>query len=253
MLHHPIIDKLEQLRFYGMANALRDQLAQPESDRLSFMERLGLMVDREASARANRALKLRLRRAHLHQAACIEDLDFCAPRGLDQRLMLDLASCDWIRQHLNVIITGPTGVGKSFIACALAHKACLEGFKARYHRLPRLLEELALARASGRYLQVLHTLSRLDVLVLDDWGLQSVTSAQQECLFQILDDRIQKRSTIATGQMPVEHWHETMPNPTLADAILDRLVQPAYRIKLKGESMRKRLLKTPAHTHQENP
>jgi len=239
MPHHPTLDLLEQLRFHGMASALRDQLAHPDSERLSFMERLGLLLDREASERANRALQSRLRRAKLHQTACMEDLDYRTDRGLDQRLMLSLASCDWIHQHLNVIITGPTGTGKSYLACALAHKACLEGFTARYHSLPRLLEELAIARADGRYLKVLRTIAKLDVLVLDDWGLINLTQPQQEDLFQVLEDRVQKRSTIATSQLPVVHWHSTMVNPTIADALMDRLVQPAYHIELKGDSMRK--------------
>ena len=238
---HPTLIALEQLRFHGMAAALREQLVQPDIQELDFMERLGLLVDRESSQRESVRLKGRLRRANLRQQACIEDLDFRASRGLDKRLMLHLAGCDWIRKHQNVIITGPTGVGKSYIACALAHKACLEGFKARYFRLPRLLEDLALARGDGRYLKLLHTLSRLDTLVLDDWGLTKLTSAQQEDLLELLDDRHQSRSTIATSQMPVKNWHQAMANPTLADAILDRLVHNANHIELAGGSMRKHL------------
>ncbi len=239
MNHHPIFTQLDHLRFHGMARALRDQFAQPDTERLAFLERLALLLDCEASDRENKALSSRLRRAKLHQVACMENIDYRTTRGLDQRLMLQLANGDWIRRHLNVIVTGPTGTGKSYLACALAHKACLEGFTARYHRLPRLLEELTIVRADGRYLKFLRALSRLDVLVLDDWGLCKISHAQQEDLFQILDDRIQKRSTIATSQLPVQHWHEMMANPTIADAILDRLVQPAYRIELEGESMRK--------------
>lgn len=232
MTYPATFDQLTQLRFHGMARALRDQLAQPDIERLSFLERLGLLLSQEISDRESRSLAARLSRAKLHQGACMEEIVYRASRGLDQRQRLQLASCDWIRKHLNGIITGPTGTGKSFLACALAHKACLEGFRARYHRLPRLLEELSLARADGRYLKLLNQLSRLDVLILDDWGLFQITSTQQEDLFQLLDDRIQKRSTIATRQFPVEHWHQTMANPTLADAWLDRLVQPAYRIEL---------------------
>ena len=241
MLTHPTLQKLEQLRFYGMADALRDQLNQPGAERLSFMERLGLLVDHEASRRESIRLKSRLRRAHLRQQACMEDLDYRTERGLDRRLMLYLAGCDWIREKQNIIITGPTGAGKSFIACALAHNACLKGYTVRYHRLQRLLEDVLLARAEGRYLKVLYTVSRLNVLVLDDWGLKNLTSAQQEDLLEVLDDRHQKSSTIATSQLPVEQWHKAMTNPTLADAILDRLVHNAHRISLTGDSMRKHL------------
>lgn len=241
MQHHSTLDQLEKLRFRGMARALRDQLAQPDMERLSFTERLGLLLDREISDRASRSLTTRLRRAKLHQNACMEEIDFRTARGLDQQQLLQLASCDWIRRHLNVIITGPTGTGKSFLACALAHKACLEGYRVQYHQLSRLLEELSVARADGRYLKLLNTLRKLDVLILDDWGLMQLSQPQQEDLFHIIEDRIQKRSTIATSQLPVEHWHQNMANPTIADALLDRLVQPAYRIELKGDSMRKQV------------
>ena len=244
MHHHSTIDQLETLRFHGMASALRDQLAQPDIERLSFIERLGLLLDRELSDRESRSLTARLRRARLHQNACMEEIDYRTARGLDPQQLLQLTSCKWIRRHLNVIITGPTGTGKSFLACALAHKACLEGYRVRYHQLPRLLEELSIARADGRYLKILKTLRNLDVLILDDWGLMQLSQPQQEDLFQLLDDRIQKRSTIATSQLPVEHWHQTMANPTIADALLDRLVQPAYRIELQGDSLRKQLTNT---------
>lgn len=249
MLPHPTLTKLEQLRFHGMAGALREQLAMPEADQLSFMERLGLLLDHEASVRENERLRSRLRRARLRQDACMEDLDYRANRGLSKRLMLHLATGHWIRNHENVIVTGPTGVGKSFVACALGHKACLNGFTARYFRLPRLLEELAVARAEGRYLKVLRTLARLDVLVLDDWGLKRISTDQQEDLHELLDDRIHKRSTIATSQLPLDQWHAMMANPTLADAILDRLAHIAHRIALKGESMRKQLAKVSSPVH----
>ena len=249
MLPHPTLEKLEQLRFRGMASALREQLALPETNQLSFMERLGLLLDREASVRENARLQSRLRRAHLRQTACMEDLDYRASRGLSKRLMLHRSTSDWIRRHENVIVTGPTGVGKSFVACALGHKACLNGFTARYFRLPRLLEELAVARAEGRYLKRLRTLARLDVLVLDDWGLKRISTDQQEDLHELLDDRIHKRSTIATSQLPLDTWHEMMANPTLADAILDRLAHTAHRIALTGESMRKLLANVSSPTH----
>lgn len=241
MLTHPTIEQLEKLRFYGMADALRDQLNHPGIEQVAFMDRLGEMVDREANRRESIRLKSRLRRARLRQQACMQDIDYRMHRGLDRRLMLYLAGCDWIRQKQNVIITGPTGVGKSYIACALAHTACLKGFKVRYFRLQRMLEDVALARAEGRLLKLLRTLSRLSVLVVDDWGLKKVTSAQQDDLLEILDDRHQVSSTIATSQLPVERWHQAMENPTLADAILDRLVHNAHRIQLTGDSMRKQM------------
>ena len=237
--HHSTLDQLEKLRFYRMARALRDQLAQPDINRLSFLERLTFLLDCEASDREHSALNLRLRRAKLHQIACMEDIDYQTPSGFNRQQMLQLANCDWIRCQQNVILTGPTGTGKSYLACALARKACPEGFNACYHRLPRLPEELSIARVDGQYLNVLNKLKKLDVLVLDDWGHSPLTQTQQEDLSQILDDRIQNRSTIATGRLPFEHWHQSMANPTFADAILDRLVQPAYRVELSGESMRK--------------
>lgn len=250
MLTHPTLDKLEALRFYGMAAALREQLAHRESEQLDFLERLGLLVDREATVREDQRLKSRLRRAHLRQQACVEDLDYRTGRGLDRLLIRSLSSCDWVRRHLNVVVTGPTGVGKSFVACALAHKACLEGFSVRYYRLPRLLEDLALARGDGRYLKILKQIARLQVLVLDDWGLTTLTSLQQQDLFELLDDRHQRSSTIATSQLPLHLWHESMENPTLADAILDRLIHNAHRIALKGDSMRKHLAKMADVTEQ---
>jgi DNA replication protein DnaC len=241
MLTHPTLDKLEAMRFTGMAKALRDQMQTPEVDKMGFLERLGLLVDREMTEREDRRLKSRLRRAGLKQQAVMEDLDYRTGRSLDQGLMLKLASCDWVRAHHNIVITGPTGAGKSFIACALAHKACLEGFGARYERLSRLLERVEISRGDGSYLKLLKQLARVDVLVLDDWGLAQLKSSQQRDLLELLDDRHQARSTIATSQLPVSSWHEAMTNPTLADAILDRLVHNAYRIELKGESMRKQL------------
>lgn len=239
MLTHPLLDKLDTLRFTGMARALREQLQMPEIEDLSFLDRLGLLIDREATEREDRRLQSRLRRAGLRQQACLEDLDYSAGRGLDRALMLQLASCDWIRRHQNVLITGPTGVGKSFVACALAHRACLEGYGARYHRLPRLLEDVELARGDGRYLKLLKQLSKIDVLVLDDWGLVHLTANQQRDLLELLDDRHERRSTIATSQLPLASWHEAMTDPTLADAILDRLIHTAHRLDLRGDSMRR--------------
>ena len=222
-----------------MARALSEQLDQPEIDQLSFEERLGLLVDREMTERADRRLQTRLRQAKLKQSACLEDLDYRHPRNLDRGLIEDLAQCHWVRKHLNVLVIGPTGVGKTWIACALAQQACREGFRARYLRLPRLLESLPIAKSDGTYAKLLLQLSRIEVLVLDDWGLTSLKAEQRRDLLEILEDRYDSRSTIVTSQLPLEQWHGMIGDPTLADAILDRLVHRAYKILLKGESMRK--------------
>lgn len=239
MLHHPTIEKLNALRLPGMAKALAQQGASPEMGPLTFEERLGLLLDQESTYRDGKRLTTRLRLAALRQNACLEDIDYRHPRGLDKAMMVKLATGAWLREHLNCLITGPAGVGKSYLACALAHQACRENLSVRYLRLPRLLNELTMARGDGRYRKLLASLARTDLIVLDDFGLAVLGEESRRDLLEILEDRYQRRSTIVTSQFAVEHWHELINDPTLADAILDRLVHQAYRLALKGESMRK--------------
>ena len=240
MLNHPTLEKLHQLRLRGMAKAFQEQMEQPEVDGLSFMDRLALLIDREVTERETWHLKIRLRNAKLKQNACVEDIDYRSPRGLDKALMLRLAGCDWIRHHNNVLLVGPTGTGKTYIACALGHKACREGFNVVYRRTPRLFAEILQAKGEGRHLKLFAALAKADLLILDDWGLSPLDDEQRRDLLEIMDDRHINRSTLITSQLPVENWHEMIGDGTLADAILDRLVHNAHKIKMKGESMRKR-------------
>ena len=222
-----------------MARALVDQLERPDYAALGFEERLGLLVDREMQDRENRRLARHLKTARLRSDAVIEDLDLRGPRGLDRATMLGLAEGHWVTAHRNVLVTGPTGVGKTFLACALAYAAIRRGHTALYLRLPRLLDELVLARADGRLPRLMAAWARVDVLVLDDLGLQPVPAPRAADLLEVIEDRHGLRSTIVTSQLPVGHWHEALGEPTLADAILDRLVHNAYRLELKGDSRRR--------------
>ena len=240
MLTHPTLDKLKTLKFSGMANALEEQWNMAEFKDMTFEERLGLLVDREMTERDNRKLTSRLRRARLKHNAALEDIDYRHPRGLDKSLIRALAQCQWVRDKLNILITGPTGVGKTWLACALAQKACREGHSALYLRLPRLLQDMTIAKGDGRYTKLLNTLAKTEVLVLDDWGITKPNAENRRDLLELLEDRHGNRSTLATSQLPIDQWHTVIGDPTLADAILDRLLHNAYKINLKGESMRKK-------------
>jgi DNA replication protein DnaC len=238
MLNHPTLDKLRELKLTGMAEAFCEQLQKPMPD-LDFEARLGFLIEREWYLRDNRRLTRRLQQAKLQQSACVEDIDFKHPRGLNKAVIQEMSRCQWVRQHLNVLITGPTGCGKTYLACALAHKACLMGFTTRYYRLPRLWLELKVSKADGTYANWLTQMAKVDILILDDWGLVAPDVEQRRDLLEILDDRYQKRSTIITSQLPTTVWHEHLNDATLADAILDRLMHNATKLELTGDSLRK--------------
>lgn len=239
MLNEQTHQKLVAMRLFGLAAAFQQYLEERGHNQLSFEERLGLMVDREFAERDERKLRMRLGRAKLREQACIEDIDYRHPRGLDRSVIQRLTTCQWLAKHENVILTGPTGIGKTWIACALANKACREGHTASYLRLPRLLQALQIARADGSYADTLTRLAKTDLLILDDWGLAPLADAERRDLLEVLDDRHNRRSTIVTSQLPVKKWHELIGDPTIADSILDRLVHTAHRIDLKGPSLRK--------------
>ncbi len=240
MLLHPTLEKLTTLRFTGMVAALDEQMQMSSLDDMSFEERLGILLDREIAVRQTKRMNTRLRKAKLRQDSCIEDIDFRHPRGLDKSLVLRLAGCEWIKEHNNLIITGPTGVGKTYLACAFAQKACRQGFNTLYLRMTKLFEDLSLSKGDGRYLKLLSSFAKADLLVLDDYGLDQLGREQRHDLLEILEDRHGLKSTLVTSQLPIDQWHEQIGDPTLADAILDRLVHSAHKIKLKGESMRKK-------------
>jgi len=239
MLNNATLEKIQSLKLNGMLVALQEQQKQPDIEDLNFMERLGLLIDREITEREDAKLKTRLKKAKLKQTAAMEDIDYKKSRGLDKSLMLQLSACKWIKEHHNILVAGPTGTGKTYIACALAHKACLEGYTAQYVRLPRILPELIIAKGDGSYGKRMSELARTDVLILDDFGLITFTQEQRKDLLEILDDRHNQKATIITSQLPVKLWHENINDATLADAILDRLIHNSYRVELKGESMRK--------------
>jgi DNA replication protein DnaC len=244
MLNEPTKEKLYTMRLAAMAVAWQEQQKDPKAGTLGFDERFALLVDAEYLARDNRRLQRLLKDAQLRlPEACLEDVEVSSARGLEKPAVAQLATCAWIGDHRSVLISGPTGVGKSYLACAIGQMACRRGFRALYRRVPRLFEELGLAKAEGSYSKLLGKLARFDLLVLDDLGIGTLKEAQRHDLLEVFEDRYGRRATVITSQLPVGKWHEWVGDPTLADAIMDRLVHNAYKLTLKGPSRRKE--KTP--------
>lgn len=240
MLTQPTVEKLNAMKLTAMAEAFQEQLNCPDMSQLPFEERFGLLVDRQMLAIENARLKTRLKSAKLRFNASIEDLDFRADRGLDRSQIISLTANQWVKSCHNIFITGPTGAGKSHLACALAQKAARDGHTVLYQRLPRLLEDLSLARHDGRYYKLITSLAKCQVLILDDLLISPISREEQKELLEVIEDRYGRSSTIVTSQLPVKAWHDAMQDPTLADAIMDRLVHNAYKIEVKGDSMRKK-------------
>lgn len=244
MLNEPTVEKLKVMRLDALAAAWLEQQGKPDVGSLSFDERFAMLVDAEWLYRENRRLRRALKEAKLRLGqACVEDIDYAAKRELDRAVMRQLATCRWVDEHQNVVVTGATGTGKTYLACALAHQACRKGHRAIYRRASRLTDELTLARADGTYARALGRLARVDVLVIDDWGHAPMRDQERRDLVEVLDDRIGLRSTVMTSQLPVAKWHDHIGDPTNADAICDRVLSSAHRIVLKGPSRRKEAVK----------
>jgi DNA replication protein DnaC len=238
VLSQQTIDKLVALKLTALADAFERQMRQPEYHELSFEERVGLMVDAEWTMREQKKLSVRLKTARLRHSASVEDIDFRTARGLDRGAMLSLATCGFVRDHLNVLITGPTGLGKSYLACALGERACRSGFTVTYVRAPRLYRDLSVARGDGSWGRLIAKLAKVDLLILDDWGLAPMTEGERRDLLEVVEDRYDRGSTLITSQLPIKAWHEAIGEPTIADAICDRLLSRAHKIELKGRSLR---------------
>lgn len=238
MLTHPLFEQLKTLRCQGILEAYQEQLNTPDIHRLSFDERFALLIEREYLVRENRKLTNRLRQAKLKENACMEDVDYSPDRNLSKTVITRLAECSWIVKKENVLITGPTGSGKTWLACAFANQACRQGYGARYIRLPKLFQAIGIAKADGSYIKLMEFVSKLSLLVLDDWGLVPMNDDNRRDLLEIIDDRYHRSSTLITSQLPVQEWYESIGDATLGDAIMDRLIHNAHRIEIKGPSMR---------------